>query len=759
MGNVYATLFRDSSVPGLSTIFGTHSKSRKFILTLVFVVLTFLTVKDLFIIVVEYFQFPITVSVLVADSRVLPFPAVTVCNLNAVHRGRYCSNKDIMKPENIEKILCASLNDLLDVCKIHEVLDDLVKEGERICLGKKKERRKGARKTTKGTRKPGTRSPRRTGPGNRRGPRRPGKSDPGSFNSSGPFGADDIGNMLPEPVDPGGGLEYPETDRRSRDPRHRGKRDIEFNFKTLMQTFRALQAGNLTGGLFAGLTEAGGMIDTVILHVASLYGINVNSTKQLLPALFVKAFTEVTGCRVGAADKGDDDDDEEPASAEMPRFNNDPINDALENLTAIFAKTGCIWKAPKLLKLFQKVSEQLITQLTTCTGPWVSGLLGVNETTSSSSETPWFILLDLMQSWMADLSRKHPDQAKLIGHQAKDMIKSCYFAGKKCNIERDFQSEFYSQHGNCFSYNTDEVAAEVLQTGFTGPQFGLELTLTLETESYMPTSKEAGLKIVVHDRWQKADPDQDAVNVPPGVITYLGVQMLNITRLKAPFQDKCTDDWPEGEMKKWALALNHDTYTTQTCLKICLQQFVIKRCRCWTQTAPWPPFAEEPQCSERRNKAQATCVEYVREMYFKEKIDCSCPPRCSDRIYEKFLSTGHQTRQCSAIPSDTDGDHGSQNKDDKDNHAKVIVYFHSLSLNEIRQEKKYTVEGLLGAIGGILGVYLGVSFFAIYEVFEVMIRGCFRSGENAKQEPETPRRPMRRKYTPYPYQGGHVTPY
>ena len=40
--------------------------------------------------------------------------------------------------------------------------------------------------------------------------------------------------------------------------------------------------------------ESGGLLDTIVLQVASLYGINVNSTRDLLPAIFMKAFTDVT---------------------------------------------------------------------------------------------------------------------------------------------------------------------------------------------------------------------------------------------------------------------------------------------------------------------------------------------------------------------------------------------------------------------------------------------------------------------------------
>lgn len=212
---------------------------------------------------------------------------------------------------------------------------------------------------------------------------------------------------------------------------------------------------------------------------------------------------------------------------------------------------------------------------------------------------------------------------------------------------------------------------------------------------------------------------------------------MNISRLPAPYPDECMDDWPDGneeaiEYRKWASSLNHESYTIQVCLKICLQLYTIKMCKCWTSSALWPPYPDIPECATKSKDAEE-CVDIVRHLYYEEKIKCHCPPRCTDRIYERFLSTGQETRQCSAIQSETsqvsseDGPEKSS-ADDKENSAKVIVYFHSLTFREINQQKKYTMEGLLGAIGGILGVYLGISFFAIFEFFEVLFRGVFGVG-------------------------------
>lgn len=81
----------------------------------------------------DYGQYPVTVNVRVADSRVLSFPAVTICNLNLVHRGRFCASKDIDKPEIIENILCANIGDLLNSCEISNMMDELLEKGQETC--------------------------------------------------------------------------------------------------------------------------------------------------------------------------------------------------------------------------------------------------------------------------------------------------------------------------------------------------------------------------------------------------------------------------------------------------------------------------------------------------------------------------------------------------------------------------------------------------------------------------------------------------
>lgn len=164
----------------------------------------------------------------------------------------------------------------------------------------------------------------------------------------------------------------------------------------------------------------------------------------------------------------------------------------------------------------------------------------------------------------------------------------------------------------------------------------------------MPTSRESGAKIIIHDNTARADPDQDSVHVAPGLVTYIGVKMVNITRLEAPYPDKCSNKWSDTDLEQWALHLKYDAYSTQICLKLCLQRYTIRYCNCWSPSSP-PPRTNIPQCNNRKRKEHENCSENIRQMYYNETINCDCPPRCTELSFEKFVSTGQELQQCSIL--------------------------------------------------------------------------------------------------------------
>lgn len=76
MSNRLFELFRQSSIPGFSHLLSAKSLIRKLLWAIVIFIFIYLTLHSLLEIISEYIQFPITVNVLVSESRVLKFPGL-----------------------------------------------------------------------------------------------------------------------------------------------------------------------------------------------------------------------------------------------------------------------------------------------------------------------------------------------------------------------------------------------------------------------------------------------------------------------------------------------------------------------------------------------------------------------------------------------------------------------------------------------------------------------------------------------------------
>ena len=94
------------------------------------------------------------------------------------------------------------------------------------------------------------------------------------------------------------------------------------------------------------------------------------------------------------------------------------------------------------------------------------------------------------------------------------------------------------------------------------------------------------------------------------MVTYVGIQLINITRLAAPYRDQCSDDWLDDWVKEWAISIDHGPYTSQFCLKLCLQTYTLTKCDCWTVSAPPPNNSTRKQCNLRRNPGQSITFLY-----------------------------------------------------------------------------------------------------------------------------------------------------
>ncbi|XP_030852712.1 amiloride-sensitive sodium channel subunit alpha [Strongylocentrotus purpuratus] len=318
----------------------------------------------------------------------------------------------------------------------------------------------------------------------------------------------------------------------------------------------------------------------------------------------------------------------------------------------------------------------------------------------------------------------NPTQAELqeYGHQAEDFILQCSFDQRACSY-RNFTTFQHSEYGNCFTFNgrtLEEPFNKTRRTGRTGANYGLQLTLFVEQPEHVGLlTAESGVKVSIHAQTEQPFPEDDGLTASTGQKTAIGVRKLNITRLGGLYGEECTKT---GEGTNFSSETS--SYTVNACLKQCLQDTLRKSCGCITDIR----FGNYTQCSSL-NPTQERCRQLVEYLYHSSNLECTCPISCSEESFRRTVSASlwpstryevHLAKQLVSINSKIERIIADVEKT-RQNVVNLVVFFEQLNYELNQQLAVYTVESLLGSVGGLLGLYLGLSFMSIGEIIVLLL--------------------------------------
>jgi hypothetical protein len=104
-----------TTIPGLQNIYHASGRLSSCVWTLLCVIGFACTVRDVYTTTIEYLAYPVITSTTVDQVVALPFPSVTVCNLNRIH----CTNLRKLAAEHWGTELGARLLDLHAITNCH----------------------------------------------------------------------------------------------------------------------------------------------------------------------------------------------------------------------------------------------------------------------------------------------------------------------------------------------------------------------------------------------------------------------------------------------------------------------------------------------------------------------------------------------------------------------------------------------------------------------------------------------------------------
>ncbi|XP_006632023.1 amiloride-sensitive sodium channel subunit gamma-like [Lepisosteus oculatus] len=358
------------------------------------------------------------------------------------------------------------------------------------------------------------------------------------------------------------------------------------------------------------------------------------------------------------------------------------------------------------------------------------GLYFLNTDYANSSQNQKAYIEDSNQLGFL-LSKLNPDQQAEAGHQLEDMLISCHFHGEKCD-KSFFNAFFNHKFGNCYTFNSLTkmenrgrlMRRDVLNATKAGFSYGLTMELSIEQDEYIEQfSQAAGIRLIIHDQKDMPFPEDDGVNIPPGQESDIAIVKVHVHRLRAPYSSTCTTG--DG-IHNYYRDVYKVGYSREACKKTCGQMYIIKNCGCGMWEFPVPKDVKVPFCNIT-NKNINKCVQLYEDKFAHDELECNCPLQCEEEIFELTLSSSQwpsavYMNEFARKLRQSGGKLAKVADKVRDNLVKVIINYQQLNYELIEEIPSFQVIDLVSSIGGLVGLWIGVSICTVAEFVELFLK-------------------------------------
>jgi len=303
-----------------------------------------------------------------------------------------------------------------------------------------------------------------------------------------------------------------------------------------------------------------------------------------------------------------------------------------------------------------------------------------------------------------------------------DYIISCKFDFKNCNLDQDFKIYYIKRGDLCFRFNSDKN--NIKNTSRIDTDTGLSVSFRIEEFqrqylSYLNTKNQV-FKISVYiqnystlfriDRCYNYD---SGLQLSTGY-TYIQVEREFIHNLPQPYNECIEQDTTDYISNLFQYFIrNNLTYLQKDCFDLCIEEIILKQCDCSDDIQ----LGEIYKCFASNNKY---CVIDLYSNYsiFKTKLMphfCyqKCPIECDHIVYNT------KSNYVGLLP-DLYLNENKLNNISKDDLILINVYYPRLEYISVEQMAKTEFFGLISNIGGIFGLFLGLSFFTFVEIIGII---------------------------------------
>ncbi|CAG2223519.1 unnamed protein product [Mytilus edulis] len=250
-------------------------------------------------------------------------------------------------------------------------------------------------------------------------------------------------------------------------------------------------------------------------------------------------------------------------------------------------------------------------------------------------------------------------------------------------------------YGQCYRFPSKPII-----TTRAGPLFALQLLINVNQSDYVPyITSEAGIRLSIHEHDSEPVLENNGFSVATGFRTDVSLSQKRIERM--PGTTLCDT--------------SNKFSSINACFEECVERNEEQKCPCSWTIADYETDVLIPFCYD--NKA-LDC-----EMDARGNVTgCKCNNPCSEKQYIKTIHTSRwPAKNYEVLLDKILKRKGLSLSNTSDSLLQVNIYFSSLYEEVTEEILSFTFENFLSNIGGLLGLWIGMSAISIGELLEL----CF----------------------------------
>ena len=318
-----------------------------------------------------------------------------------------------------------------------------------------------------------------------------------------------------------------------------------------------------------------------------------------------------------------------------------------------------------------------------------------------------------------------------IGYDLNETLIKCTINSNNCDSS-EFEWIFlpFSNGGNCFRFNSGKnskgQSIDLKRITQSGSSNGFRLELFLgNPNTIAPFIENSGYHVNVNNQTAHIK-ISEGYDIAAGMETNIILNRYYNSLKPYPYSE-CRDGEFDSDLYRALTKLNK-TYSQSDCHDLCYQKFLIQECQCHSNSLD--NLGSTVYCA---SESQQVCSLRVWTQFLASNVNekCSqyCPLECDSMGYQLTITTSlYPTKRYAESELMTNPTIKSKFLNEtltydliKQSVLSLNIYYDQLEYTASSQDAKTELYDLVSNLGGLFGLFLGVSFLSIIEIFEILI--------------------------------------